>query len=99
MGALSNINAAMNDRRLRDRMIASAAFLKLPHPEQWVEEHFRSSIGELLGTGSDSLADLHVAGLAAAEAAYEAVVTDGLVNAAVQQRLQFIGQPFPGQGA
>lgn len=95
MSALDNIREAMRDNRLRERMVASAAFLKLPHPEQWVEEHFKQTIGEDLGVGTDSLADLHVQGVAAADAAYAAVVTDNLVNAAIQQRLDFIGESLP----
>ena len=95
MSRLDNISVAMHDRGLRDRVVAGAAFLKLPDPEVWVERHLHSLIGEDLGTGTDALADLHVAGVAAAQAAYAAVVTDDDVNGAIQQRLDFIGEPLP----
>lgn len=91
MSRLDNINVAMRDGNLQEKVVAAAAWLKIKNPDMWAAEHFKALIGENIGSGSEALADMHVGGLAAAAAAYALEVTDADVNAAILQRLDFIG--------
>lgn len=90
MSNLDDVRVAMEDYGLKQLVIAGAAFLKMENPQGWADANFAQMLGEQLGGESKSLAQFHVEALAAAKAAYGAILTNDRVYGAIQQRVQFL---------